>query len=340
MAIACSVVASMEHDDPMHPENNRRVPAIVAGLRATGLLDEMLDVAPVPATREQVARNHDPRLIESLEQRVAMGPAVIDPAPTYVTAQSFDAALLSAGGALTALSALLDGRATEALAVIRPPGHHAEPERVMGFCLFNNIAIAAREARARGVERIMIFDFDVHHGNGTQRAFYLDPSVLFVSTHQWGIYPGTGAESETGAEAGRGFTVNVPFPSGAGDEAMARAVDEIATPLAHRFRPQLVLVSAGFDAHFRDPLASMQVSGHGYHYASSALAGIARRWADGRILFVLEGGYDLPALANGMVNVARALRGEEPDDSLGRAPYPEPDVGALIDRLRSRHDLG
>ncbi len=209
----------------------------------------------------------------------------------------------------------------------------------MGFCLFNNIAIAAREAQARGVRKIMIVDFDVHHGNGTQRAFYTDPNVLFVSSHQWGIYPGTGAESETGAEAGKGTTVNIPLPSGAGDEALARIADELLAPLAERFAPELLLVSAGFDGHFRDPLAGLQFSGSGFHGISSALVELARRHTGGRLFFVMEGGYDLPALANGMVNVVRALRGDGPDESLGPAPYPEPSIAELIQRLRVRHDL-
>ncbi len=339
MTIAYAAVPSLEHNDFMHPENNSRVPAVMCGLEQAGLLSEMLEITVQPAEREQIARCHDSRLIEALEQRVAMGPAIIDPAPTYVTSASFEAARMSAGAAIAGTVAVLTGQAAAGVAVIRPPGHHAEPERAMGFCLFNNIAIAAREAQARGVRKIMIVDFDVHHGNGTQRVFYSDPDVLFVSSHQWGIYPGTGAESETGADAGKGATVNVPLPSGAGDEALARIADELLVPLAERFQPELFLVSAGFDGHFRDPLASLQFSGNGFHRTSATLVELARRHAHSRIFFVMEGGYDLPALANGMVNVVRALRGDGPDDSLGPAPYPEPDISDLIQRLRSRHDL-
>lgn len=339
MTIAYTAVPSLEHNDFMHPENNARVPAAVSGLREAGLLAEMMEVTAVPAAREQITRCHDPRLVDALAQRVAQGPGIIDPAPTYVTPASFDAALLSAGGAIAVLSAILEGRAKVGVAMIRPPGHHAEPERAMGFCLFNNIAIAAREAQAQGIRRILIVDFDVHHGNGTQRMFYTDPAVLFVSSHQWGIYPGTGAESETGAEAGRGFTVNVPLPSGAGDEALTRIAEELLIPLAERFEPELVLVSAGFDGHFRDPLASLQFTGTGFYRIAATLVGLAERHARGRILFIMEGGYDLPAVANGMVNIVRAARASGAEDSLGPAPYPEPDVSELIQRLRVLHDL-
>ncbi len=339
MTIAYCAVPSLAHDDPNHPENNARIPVILEALVEAGLLDGMAVLDASPATPEQIASCHEPAYIAALERRVSWGPAVIDSAPTYVTPASFECALLAAGGAMTAVDAVLDGRADAALALVRPPGHHAIPDRAMGFCLFNNIAIAARHALARDIERVLIMDFDVHHGNGTQSIFYEDPAVLFASTHQRYIYPGTGAESETGAGQGRGTTLNVPLPPGAGDGAMAQVMAALVGPVAERFQPELVLVSAGFDAHFRDPLAGLQVSGSGYHALAKALAGIAAEWAAGRLVFVLEGGYDVPALTNGLVNVVRALDSDGADESLGAAPFPEPDVSELVGRLRLEHEL-
>jgi len=302
----------------------------------------MVRLEPSPATIDQLAACHDRAYVAALARTAARGPAIVDSAPTYVTAESQDCARRAAGAAIAAVDAVLDGGARAALALARPPGHHAVPNRAMGFCLFNNVAVAARHAQARGAGPVLIVDFDVHHGNGTQDIFWADPSVLFVSTHQRGIYPGTGAEGEVGAGAGLGTTLNVPLPAGAGDAALARAMADLVVPAAARFRPELVLVSAGFDAHFRDPLAGMQASGPGYHHLARVLAGIAARWAGGRIVFVLEGGYDLPALADGVANVVRALAGDAAGAALGRAPHPEPldEVAALIDRLRARHRLG
>lgn len=337
--VCYSAVPSPDHDDPTHPENAKRVPAIVHGLEAAGLLSVMREVEATPADRADVLQCHEEGYLETLERRVGWGPAVIDPAPTYVTRASFDAALRAAGASLGLVDEVLSGRSTAGLGLVRPPGHHAVPERAMGFCLFNNTALAARHALAAGLERVMIVDFDVHHGNGTQSMFYQDGAVLFVSTHQSGIYPGTGAEVETGADDGEGLTINVPFPAGAGDDGMAAALEEVIGPAADRFEPELMVVSAGFDAHFRDPLAGLQLSALGYYRTVRVLASIADRHAEGRIVFLLEGGYDLSALANSVVNVVRALREEDPDEALGAAPYAEPEIAALIGRIREIHEL-
>jgi acetoin utilization deacetylase AcuC-like enzyme len=337
--LAYSAVASPEHRDPGHPERPERVPAVLAALAAEGLLADMGELAALPASLAALARCHDGGYLAALEQAMARAPGYIDPAPTYITAASFECARRAAGGALAAVDAVLDGRADAALALVRPPGHHARPAQGMGFCLLNNVAVAARHAQARGVGRVLIVDWDVHHGNGTQEVFYEDPTVLFVSCHERRIYPGTGEAEETGAGAGAGTTVNVPLPPLSGDAALGAVVERLVRPLADRFRPGLVLVSAGFDAHFRDPLAQLQVTGPGYHRAAAALCELALDHAEGRIAFVLEGGYDLPALGNGVVNVVRALRGDPPDASLGVAPLGEPDVHDLVERLRARHGL-
>lgn len=337
--IALAVVPSPGHDDPGHPEHAGRIPAIVAALAADGWGDRLprLDVAP--AAEDALARVHDRRYIDALRAAMARAPGVIDPAPTYITSTSFDNALRAAGAAIAAVDAVLDGRARSAFALARPPGHHARPAAAMGFCLFGNIAVAARHAQSRGIGRVLIVDFDVHHGNGTQEIFYDDGNVVFVSSHQQGAYPGTGALDEVGEGAGRGATVNVPLPHGAGDAAFDRVLADVVAPLAERVRPELVLVSAGFDASFRDPLAGLAVSGAGFHAATKALADIAARHAEGRIAFVLEGGYDLPALGEGVVNVVRALHGRPALAALGRSERAEPSVEALIDAVRGRHRL-
>jgi acetoin utilization deacetylase AcuC-like enzyme len=315
------------------------VEAILAALEAGAVPASLRRLEVQPAPREALARVHEAAYLDLLAATAERPPHHLD-ADTYVGPGSWHAARRAAGGALAAVDALLDGRAEATLALGRPPGHHATAGTAMGFCLLNHVAVAARHAQARGLARVLVVDFDVHHGNGTQDIFYQDGSVLYVSTHQWGIYPGTGAEQETGAGPGAGLTLNVPLPALAGDAALGRAMAELVRPLADRFRPDLVLASAGFDAHFRDPLAMLQATGPGYHALATALLEIAEAWAGGRLAFVLEGGYDLPALANGVLNVVRALAGEGPDGSLGPAPLPEPALGPVIERLRARHGLG
>lgn len=339
MNIAYCSVPSQEHDFPDHPEHGGRVPAITAELRRVGLLEQMIELESRAASIDQLRTCHTPDHIYGVEHSAAEGAGYVDMAPTYVTTGSYDAARRSAGAAIACVDALIDGRAVAALSISRPPGHHATPRGPMGFCLFNNVALGARHAQRRGVERIMIVDFDVHHGNGTQEIFDWDDSVLFLSTHQAGLYPGTGDLTEIGQGAGRGSTINVPLPAFAGDSAMMRVYDTLVRPAAARFRPELVVVSAGFDAHFRDPLSLMQITGPGYHALTTALVEIAAESAGGRLAFVLEGGYDLPSMANAVVNVVRALDGQAADASIGSAPSPEPDVTRLLDRIRALHEL-
>ena len=327
-----------QHTFPDHPENAARLVAIEKALNATGLRQRLTTLAPKPALPAQVLAVHTQEYFAALQRVMAKAPGYLDLAPTYVVPESFRIAMLAAGGAVRAVDAVLDGEADAAFALIRPPGHHATPGQAMGFCLFNNVAIAARHAQARGRKNVMIVDFDVHHGNGTQDAFYADPSVFFVSTHQWGIYPGSGAAEETGTGAGEGYTLNVPLPAGAGDLAFERICAEIITPAAGRFQPDLLLVSAGFDAHWRDPLAGLQLSLTGYANIMRALKATAAQHCGGKMVLTLEGGYDLDALAGSVVTVLRTLLGD-PDlpDSLGPAPRPEAEVGQVIERVRSIH---
>ncbi|MFQ5410125.1 MAG: histone deacetylase, partial [Anaerolineales bacterium] len=341
------------HNLPSHPENNRRIPAIRSALEEHGLRERLIPVPPpdplrdtqgvVGATMEQLTAVHPTHVVGALHDLRRADTVYLDHAPTYFTPHSYDLALEAAGGAIAVVDALLDGQAQAGFALVRPPGHHATPGGPMGFCLFNNIAIAARHAQARGLKRVLVVDFDVHHGNGTQDVFYADDSVLFISTHQFGagFYPGTGAASETGSATGEGYTLNVPLPAGVGDAGMHRIYQELIAPAAARFAPDIILASAGFDGHWRDPLASLQVSDLGYHAIASALLGLASQLPStaGRIGFILEGGYDLGALAAGVVNVFRALLGDPPVDISGPAPHPEPDIEPTVAEIKSRTGL-
>jgi acetoin utilization deacetylase AcuC-like enzyme len=334
-------VLSPEHNFDDHPENATRIPAILAALNdlpasSSFLLHAKRSNFP-SATDAQLATIHDPDYVAALREVMSRAPAYIDHAPTYITPQSFDCA---AGAALAAVeSAISNNQSPISFALIRPPGHHAPPGQAMGFCLFNNIALAARHAQSLGQPKVMIVDFDVHHGNGTQDCFYDDSSVLFISTHQAGIYPLTGHEEETGAGAGDGYTVNVPLPAGAGDAAFRHIYEDLLLPAADRFQPNILLVSAGYDAHWRDPLASLQLSCTGYHLMAGLLADIARKHCGGKLVFVLEGGYDLPALSHGVVNTILGALGKPPADPLGPPRHPEPDIRALLARLKARHGL-
>ena len=333
----------LKHDFPDHPENAQRLRAIETALDspALGLREFLVALDPQPASLEQLAAVHDLGYIEGLRRAMARAPGYVDSAPTYIVPASFDVACLSAGGSLRAVDAVLGGEALAAFALVRPPAHHAEPNQPMGFCLFNNVAVAARHALGQpGIERVLIVDFDVHHGNGTQDMFYDDPAVLFISSHQEGIYPGTGSLEETGAGPGQGFNINLPLPDGAGDEAFERLTAEVILPAAQRFKPNLVLVSAGFDAHWLDPLAGLQLTLNGYARLTRSLAQMAQEACAGRLVLTLEGGYHLAALTGGVMTVLRTLLGETGlPDGLGRPPRPEPDVRDIISKAKTIHGL-
>jgi acetoin utilization deacetylase AcuC-like enzyme len=231
---------------------------------------------------------------------------------TYLTPRSVAAAYRAAGGSLALVDALLGpAELNKGLALLRPPGHHARPDRGMGFCLLNNVALAARHARARGIERVAIVDWDVHHGNGTQEAFIDDPNVLFVSLHQYPFYPGTGRASEVGTGEGKGFTVNVPLSADASDVTYRSAFEQVVLPVVGRFEPELILVSAGFDAHARDPLAGMTVSAAGFGWMARELSKLADATAKGRMALFLEGGYDLEGLETSLEAAVSAMLGLE-----------------------------
>ena len=337
--LAFCLVPSPEHileGHVEHPERFARLQQAMASLPAGAARR----VEPRPAAEEALLAVHPDRYLRALEAACMQGPAYVDYAPTYVTPDSFTAACLAAGGTLNVLEEVLAGRSRTGLALVRPPGHHATATRAMGFCLLNNAAVAARAAQHAGCQRILIVDFDLHHGNGTQAIFEADAEVLYVSTHQSGIYPGSGALEETGIEQGAGATVNIPLTPHCGDETFARVTDQILVPLARRFVPDLLLISAGFDSHWRDPLGQLQLTCAGYFHLTSTMVGLAGEQCGGRVLVVLEGGYDAEALAAGVESVACALAGlPARPDPLGGGGYLEPDMGPLIERVRHTHGL-
>jgi acetoin utilization deacetylase AcuC-like enzyme len=281
-----------------HPESPERLRAIVDHLSRSGTLNRLLPVEPYPASDEWVMKVHASAYVSMLKARAPeRGRVSLDP-DTSMSPGSLQAAYLAAGGALAAADAIMAGRIDHAFCAVRPPGHHAEYDRAMGFCLFNNVAIATRYLQGRHrIGRVLIVDWDVHHGNGTQRTFYDDPSVLFFSTHQYPHYPGTGLATERGKGAAEGLTINAPMSAGEGDAEYRKIFERVLVPATDAFKPDFLIISAGFDAHRDDPLAGMRLTEDGYAALTAILAGLARRHSRGRILSCLEGGYNLKALA-------------------------------------------
>ena len=282
-----------------HPESPKRCDAVMAALDGAPFADRLVRVAPRDAEEPQVLACHTRDYLGWVREDVASGFGMLRTGDTAVSAESLKAALRAAGGALAAVDAVVGGKAANAFCVLRPPGHHACSAKGMGFCIFNNEAIAARYAQAaHGVGKVLIADWDVHHGNGTQEIFWEDGSVLFFSTHQSPWYPGTGRADETGGGAGKGTTLNFPFRAGAGREAIVGAFREKLAPAAARFKPELVLVSAGFDSRAGDPLGMFRLSDGDFAEMTGIVLDIARDHAGGRLVSVLEGGYSLPGLAS------------------------------------------
>ncbi|MFN2147161.1 MAG: histone deacetylase [Anaerolineales bacterium] len=338
--IAIAEVPSEQHFLPGHPESPRRFAHF--GRLFEGPLGPYLEKIPsASAPLESVLRVHSQDYLSSLESICRTGGGFLDYGDTYATAASFQSALNAAGGTLGVLNPILMTPSTAGFALVRPPGHHATQNQAMGFCLLNNIAIAAREAQARGIERVLIVDFDVHHGNGTQAIFEQDPSVFYISTHQAGIYPGSGSWNDNGSGAGAGYSMNIPLPARAGDDIFMQIFDELIEPVAARFEPELVLVSAGYDAHWEDPLAGLALSSNGYYEIASRLRDISGQYAHGKILFVLEGGYDPEALVTNIEATLFALV-EIPAPEYRRPPASDStiDIADLIAAIRSLHDLG
>jgi acetoin utilization deacetylase AcuC-like enzyme len=285
------------HDHPGHPENAARLRAITDRL-ATDPLLHGLSASPAPdADPDALLAVHTDQHLMNVERAARGGGGWLD-GDTYCTARSYDVALRAAGAAMRATEMVMQGTSPSAFALVRPPGHHATPSQAMGFCLFNNAAVAARSGqRLHGAAKVAIVDIDVHHGNGTQDVFYEDPSVLYCSLHQWPLYPGTGRAQDTGQGRGEGSTVNVPLPPGTDGERWMHAFESLLVPALEQHHPDLIVVSAGYDAHAADPLAGLRLSTDTYAQVASRLASLAGELCGGRTVWVLEGGYDLDALA-------------------------------------------
>lgn len=330
----------LEHAEAYHPEAPERLREIMRVLEETHLLARLIALEPLVATDAQLAAVHSADHIARVKNLAARGGGHFD-ADTYCNSRSLDAALLAAGAAVRAVDAVMTKEIDNAFALVRPPGHHATRQRPMGFCLFNNIAVAAQHAiDHHKLERVLIVDFDVHHGNGTQDIFYDTARVLYCSTHQYPHYPGTGAWNEIGEGAGAGYTVNVPLPPRVGDAGFQHIFDDLFSPLAERYRPQLILASAGYDAFWGDPLAMENLSIAGYGALSKTLVELANALCDGRIVFTLEGGYHLQALGHGVAASLHALLGDaEIPDPLGPAHRASADIGDYIEQLKGIHRL-
>jgi acetoin utilization deacetylase AcuC-like enzyme len=298
----------LKHDPGFgHPECPERYEAVMMGLEEAGLTAKLQPIAARDATRGELRRVHGSHYLDIAEHQIKEGATELSTGDTSVCEASWDAAVRTAGLAVSAVNAVAEGRVQNAFCVTRPPGHHATADRGMGFCILSNAAIAARHAQAaHGIERVLIVDWDVHHGNGTQDIFYGDGTVLFFSTHQWPLYPGTGRRSETGVGAGVGLTINCPLPAGARAEVLAAMREELE-PAADRFRPEFVVISAGFDSRAGDPLGGFLLTDEDFAEMTGLVRGIAERHAKGRIVSVLEGGYGLGLLGGSVAAHVGAL---------------------------------
>ncbi len=327
-----------------HPERPERLVAVGRVLRE--FEDATLPLAARAASAEEIHRVHRESHWRHLAGASGGGLAQLDP-DTYCDSDSFEVARLAAGSAIDLALSVATGDGSFGLAAVRPPGHHAESDRAMGFCLFNNVAVAARALQAEaGLDKILILDWDVHHGNGTQHTFEEDPSVLYISTHQYPYYPGTGDASEAGVGRGEGATVNIPMPAGCGDREYVGAFRRIAVPVARAFAPEMILVSCGFDAHCDDPLAAMEVTGAGYRALTDIVRALAEELCEGRLAFVLEGGYSATSLMEGTRAVLAGLTAEtveineQPDELAPGEP-----LRAIVEQVAAVHrnrypDLG
>ena len=299
----------LRHNTGYHLESAERLISIMKKLQEQGLTNKMDRILPMRALPEQIEYVHTGAYLEKVEAMSRRGGGMLDP-DTPLCSDTYDIALLAAGGVIKAVDEVMDesNALKHIFALVRPPGHHATPNRGMGFCIFNNVAIAAEHLKRKyGAKRILIVDWDVHHGNGTQDVFFEDPSVLYFSTHQHPHYPGTGWIGEVGKGEGKGFTVNVPLPADTDDAGYLYALSNILVPIATEFQPEFVLVSAGFDAHTADPLASMHVTSLGFGLFTDMIMTIAKKSCGGRVVLTLEGGYNLYAIAESTLSVFNSL---------------------------------
>lgn len=281
-----------------HPERPARLEAIIGRLKEKELLSQLTKIDPRPTINEWLTSVHKPEYVDRVKGSCEKGLGYVDTMDSPAGEDSYEVAVTAAGGLLAAVDAVMDGKVRNAFCAVRPPGHHALPNRAMGFCLFNNVAIAARYIQKKHkLSKVLIVDWDVHHGNGTQAMFYDDPTVFYFGVHRFPFYPGTGSADQRGEGKGLGATLNVPLPAGSGDREFKRALERQLVPAAREFKPDFVLVSAGFDAHKDDPLGGMKMTAEGYAELTRIVKGIAEEHCGGRLVSMLEGGYDLEGLA-------------------------------------------
>ena len=300
-----------EHDPgARHPECPARYDAVLRGIAGAVPEEQLVRIDPRPATEADIALCHSRSYIETVKRDVAAGFETLSAGDTSINERSFDAALMAAGGVMTAVDAVMAGEVKNAFCAVRPPGHHATSDRGMGFCVFNNVAIGARYARKKhGIQRVLIVDWDIHHGNGIQDIFYADPTVFYFSTHQWPLYPGTGMVSDVGTGEGRGFTMNCPCAAGSGRAEIVGAFQDRLLPAMNMFKPEFVLISAGFDGQIGDPIGQFALADEDFAELTGIVMEIATEYAGGHLVSVLEGGYDLRGLASAAGTHVKRLTG-------------------------------
>jgi len=330
----------LKHDQPGHPENANRLRSIISGLTEKKLLEKTEQVKSRVADFDEISLCHNKDYVEYVKEFSEKGGGFLDP-DTYSNKFSFNTAANAVGSSIDLTKSVINGELKNGFALVRPPGHHALSNRSMGFCLIGTIAIAATVALTQpGISKVAIVDFDVHHGNGTQALIGDDPNILFISSHQYPFYPGTGSINEIGTGDAKATNVNIPLQAGVGDNGFKIVYEKIVIPSIKRFNPDLILVSAGYDAHWDDPLASLNLSLTGYNLISKKLIETAKNICSGKIIFFLEGGYNLDVLKFGVANSIRALMGiEEFDDPIGKPREPEEEVKKIIGELMKIHKL-
>lgn len=332
----------LKHDTGQHVENAKRLESIISHLEQTGLKQQLTLIKPRAASIKELSTVHQEEYISHIRDVAQRGGGWLDP-DTVMSPDSYEAALYAAGGTIRATEAVMNGEVDSAFALVRPPGHHATSQQAMGFCLFNNVAVATKYALSKyNLERIAIIDFDVHHGNGTQEAFYDNPQVLYLSTHQYPFYPGTGDIKETGSGAAKGTKVNIPLRAGCGDNEYLQVYEQVVIPVARRFNPQFILVSAGYDPHWADELAMMQITTTGFAQMVKIIKQLADELCSGRLVFSLEGGYNLKALATSVKATFDMLLGKTSiEDPLGQPPQRlgATSIAPLIETIKEIHNL-
>ncbi|MBT3208980.1 MAG: histone deacetylase [Bacteroidetes bacterium] len=328
----------LKHTQEGHPEFSGRLVAIMEKLEDSGILKTLIKIPAKKCTIDQLLLVHPQSHIDNVKYVSESKIPYLD-TDTYTNEFSYNAALLAAGSLIELTNAVVQQKVKNGFAIIRPPGHHAVKKQSMGFCIFSNVAIAAKVAQNQfNIKKIAIIDFDVHHGNGTQDIVNEDPDILFISTHQYPLYPGTGRIEETGKGEGKGSTMNIAVPAGTGDEGFGKIYDQIIIPSLHKFQPELILVSAGYDAHWSDPLAGLTLSLEGFAEISKKLINVAEELCKGKIVFSLEGGYNLDALSNGVMNSIKLLsRRDDIYDPIGKSNNVEPDITELIKEIIKIH---